>query len=114
VMYKDSADTLKAFDVALFGGTPEEKPEQYAASSPITYAERVAAPVLIIQGRSDSRTPPRQVEMYEEKMRSLGKSIEVHWYDTGHSGSYAQVEQSIHDQEIMLRFAYRVLGLGGG
>jgi hypothetical protein len=34
VQYEDSADTLKGYMVAFFGGTPEEKPEQYAASAP--------------------------------------------------------------------------------
>ena len=111
-MYEDSADTLKGYQVAFFGGTPEEKPQEYAASSPITYAENVAAPVLIIQGHNDTRTTPRQVEMYEKKMRSLGKPIEIHWFDAGHLGSFAQVEQSIEHQELMLRFAYRILGLG--
>jgi len=64
--------------------------------------------MLIIQGRNDTRTPARPVEMYEEKMRALGKSIEAHWFDTGHLGSFAQVEQSIEHQELMLRFAYRI------
>jgi len=45
---------------------------------------------------------------YEEKLRSLGKQIEVHWFDAGH-GSLDQ-EQQIQHQEKMLDFAYRVLG----
>ena len=110
VSYEDSADTLRGYLVALLGGTPDEKPEQYAASSPITYAENVQAPVLIIQGRNDTRTPARPVEMYEAKLKTLGKSVEVHWFDTGHMGSFAQVKQSIEHQERMLRFAYRILG----
>jgi len=81
INYEDSADTLKGYNVALFGGTPAEKPKEYAASSPITYAENVRAPVLIIQGHNDTRTPPRQIVMYEEKLKSLGKSIEVHWFE---------------------------------
>ena len=43
-------------------------------------------------------------------MKSLGKAIEVHWFDTGHMGSFAQIEESIDHQERMLRFAYRILG----
>ncbi|MGH2592300.1 MAG: prolyl oligopeptidase family serine peptidase, partial [Anaerolineae bacterium] len=77
-MYEDSADTLKGYQVAMFGGTREEKPEQYAASSPITYAEHVKAPVLIVTGRNDTRTPARPIEAYEAKLKALGKSIEVH------------------------------------
>jgi hypothetical protein len=48
--------------------------------------------------------------MYEEKMRSLGKPIEVQWFDAGHIVSFAKVELSIEHQERMLRFADRVLG----
>ncbi len=112
VQYEDSADTLRGYQRALFEGTPEEKPEQYAASSPITYAERVSAPVLIIQGRNDTRTPARPIEMYEQRMKAIGKDIDVRWFDSGHLGSFAQVEQSIQFQEWMLRFAYRILGQG--
>jgi dienelactone hydrolase len=108
MQYEDSADTLKGYQRALFGGTPQEKPEQYAASSPITYAYQVQAPVLIIQGRNDTRTPARPVEQYETKLKQLGKQVEVHWFEAGHSG--AGVEQAIRHQELMLRFAGRVLG----
>ncbi len=109
VQYEDTADTLRGVQVALLGGTPQENPEQYARSSPITYAERVAAPVLIIQGRNDTRTPARPIEIYEAKMQELGKDIEVHWFDAGHLGSFAQIDEAIEHHELMLRFAYRVL-----
>ena len=57
LQYEDEAETLRGYLVALFGGGPEDKPEQYANSSPVTYGERVTAPVLIIQGRNDTRCP---------------------------------------------------------
>jgi dipeptidyl aminopeptidase/acylaminoacyl peptidase len=105
--YEDEAETLRGYDRQLFGGTPEEKPEQYAAASPITYAEAVRAPVLVIQGRNDTRCPARQVEEYEARLKALGKPIELHWFDAGHMG--AGVEQSIQHHELMLRFACRVI-----
>ncbi len=108
LMYEDQAETLRGYQRALFGGTPEEKPEAHRASSPITYAEQVRAPILVIQGSNDTRCPPRQMRAYEARMRELGKPIEVHWFDAGH-GSRA-MEQSIQHQEVMLEFAYRVLG----
>ena len=107
--YEDAAETLKKYCVAIFGGTPEEKPEQYRKSSPITYAENVQAPVLIIQGRNDTRTPARPIEVYEQKMKSLGKEIKVVWFDAGHVGPFAQVEQAINNQELMMDFATRVI-----
>jgi len=110
ISFEDAAETLRAYEVSLFGGTPAEKPEQYRLSSPICYVENVKAPVLIFQGRNDTRTPARPVELYERKMKSLGKDIEIHWYDTGHAGSWTSVEEGIRAQELMLRFAYRVLG----
>lgn len=108
--YEDEAETLKGYQAAIFGGTPEEKPQQYAASSPITYAAHVTAPVLIIQGRHDTRTPARPIRMYEETMKALGKSIEVHWFEAGHLGAVADVELAIAHQEMMLRFAERIVG----
>jgi dipeptidyl aminopeptidase/acylaminoacyl peptidase len=111
LMYEDQADLGRAYQVSLFGGTPQERPAQHAASSPITYAEAVRAPVLIIQGRNDTRTPARQVERYVDRLRTLGKTVELHWFDAGHLG--AGVEQAIAHQELMLHFAYRVLTNGG-
>lgn len=108
IAYEDEAETLRAYDRGLMGGTPQEKPEAYAASSPITYAAQVQAPLLIIQGRNDTRCPPRSVEVYEAKMRELGKAIEVDWFDAGHGS--LQDDLRIDHQERMMRFAYRVLG----
>lgn len=105
--FEDESDTLRAYDVALFGGTPENMREAYVKSSPITYAERVQAPVIIIQGRNDTRDPARQVVDYEAKMRALGKPIEVHWFDAGHI--VGKVDQAIEHQELFLNFAQRTL-----
>ncbi|MEP6985373.1 MAG: prolyl oligopeptidase family serine peptidase, partial [Chloroflexota bacterium] len=108
VMYEDEAETLRGYQRGLFGGAPEEVPEITRSSSPITYADQVRAPVLVIQGSNDTRCPARQMRGYEDKMKSLGKSINIEWFDAGH-GSRAQ-EQSIKFQEMMLRFTYQVLG----
>lgn len=108
--YEQSADTLRGYQLSLFGGTPEEKPEVYAKSSPITYAENVRSPILIIQGRNDTRTPAQPIVLYEEKLKALGKPIEVHWFEAGHQGSFADSKLGEAHHERMLRFAYRILG----
>jgi acetyl esterase/lipase len=105
--FEDESETIRGFDVAIMGGTPEEAPEVYRRASPITYCEQVRAPVVIIQGHNDTRCPPRPVALYEARMKELGKSCEVHWYDAGHFVSSA--EQAIEHQEIFLEFVYRVL-----
>jgi dipeptidyl aminopeptidase/acylaminoacyl peptidase len=108
LMYEDQSESLRGYQRALFGGTPDEVPEATRKSSPITYAENIAAPIQVIQGENDTRTPARQLRLYEEKLKSLGKPIEVHWFNAGH-GSLAK-EQQIEHQELQLNFAYRVLG----
>jgi dipeptidyl aminopeptidase/acylaminoacyl peptidase len=108
LMYEDQAETLRGYQRSLFGGTPDELPDTHAASSPITYAENLRAPLLVIQGKNDTRCPARQMEAYEKKLNTLGKEISIHWFDAGH-GSRA-MEQNIEHQELMLRWAYRVLG----
>jgi len=107
-LYEDSADAMRGVQRAFFGGAPDEVPEATRKSSPITYAEQIKAPIFVIQGENDTRCPARQMKLYEEKLRSLDKQIEVHWFNAGH-GSRAQ-EQQIKHQELMLNFAYRVLG----
>jgi dipeptidyl aminopeptidase/acylaminoacyl peptidase len=107
-MYEDEAESLRGYQRALFGGAPDEVPEATRKSSPITYAEQIKAPVMVIQGENDTRCPARQMKVYEAKLKSLGKQIEVHWFSAGH-GSRAQ-DQQIEHQEKMLNFAYRVLG----
>src|SRR5215213_533591 len=109
MLYEDSSETLRGYCSAMFGGTPADKPEQYAASSPMADVERVRAPLLIIQGRNDSRTPARPVEIYVERLRALGKAVEIEWFDAGHLGGFANSDLGIGHQERMLRFAQAVL-----
>jgi dipeptidyl aminopeptidase/acylaminoacyl peptidase len=107
LMYEDQAETLRAYQRSLFGGTPSEKPEAHQAASPITYAEHIKASILVIQGRNDTRCPARQMQAYEAKLKSLGKLIQIHWFDAGH-GSKA-TEQQIEHQSLQLQFAYSLL-----
>lgn len=109
LQYEDSSDMLKGFLRAFFGGTPDEKHVQYAKSSPVTYVDKIQAPILIFQGKHDTRTPARPVEIFEQKMKALGKDIEVLWFGGGHGGGFGDVEMSIQHQEMMLAFAHRVL-----
>lgn len=95
--------TLKAFGDRLFLGSPEEKPEAWKAASPITYAENLNAPVLIIQGSNDSRTPAEPIHVYEKRLKELGKDIHVKWYEAGHLGP--TTNQWIEFTQLMLDFA---------
>ncbi|MEU9195057.1 S9 family peptidase [Streptomyces hundungensis] len=106
--YHDEMEALKAMDRTLLGGTPEEVPERFRASSPLTYVDAVAAPVYISAGVNDPRCPIRQVENYVERLVARGAVHEVYRYDAGH-GSLV-VEERIKQVRLELDFANRHLG----
>jgi dipeptidyl aminopeptidase/acylaminoacyl peptidase len=104
--YEDSSDLLRSYQRMLFRGGPEERRDAMRAGSPLTYVDDVRAPVLIIQGRNDTRTPARPVERYVERLRGRGHPVEIEWFEAGHLG--ASDELAIGHQRLMLEFARRV------
>ena len=105
--YHDEMEALKSLDRTLLGGTPEEVPERFAASSPLTYVDDVRAPVFISAGVNDPRCPIRQVENYVERLERRGAPHEVYRYDAGH-GSLV-VEERIKQLRLEIDFALRHL-----
>ncbi|GHF28014.1 peptide hydrolase [Kitasatospora xanthocidica] len=105
--YADEMEALKSLDRTLFGGTPEEVPDRFTASSPLTYVDRVRVPVYISAGVNDPRCPIRQIENYVERLEQLGKPHEVYRYDAGH-GSLV-VEERIKQLRLELDFVRRHL-----
>jgi dipeptidyl aminopeptidase/acylaminoacyl peptidase len=85
--YKEEAPSLQAMDRALFGGTPEEKPDLYERSNPITYADNVDAPVLFVIGENDSRCPLGQALAYVDKLAERNAPHEVYRFGTGHGSA---------------------------
>ncbi|MYT31918.1 prolyl oligopeptidase family serine peptidase [Streptomyces sp. SID8354] len=107
--YHDEMEALKAMDRTLLGGTPEEVPERFEASSPLTYVDAVRAPVYISAGVNDPRCPIRQVENYVQRLEQRAHPHEVYRYDAGH-GSLV-VEERIKQVRLELDFAQRYLKL---
>jgi Tol biopolymer transport system component/dienelactone hydrolase len=103
--FADEMEQLQAVDRALFGGTPDEVPERFVRSSPISYAEYVRAPVLVMYGRNDPRCPERQVERYLARLAELRVPWEEYRFDAGH-GSLV-VEERITQMRIELDFVRR-------
>ncbi|MBV1935974.1 prolyl oligopeptidase family serine peptidase [Streptomyces sp. BV286] len=106
--YHDEMEALKAMDRTLLGGTPEEVPERFEASSPLTYVDAVKAPVYISAGVNDPRCPIRQVENYVVRLAAREADHEVYRYDAGH-GSLV-VDERIKQVRLELDFAERHLG----
>jgi len=105
--YEDETASLQAFDRALFGGSPEEVPEVYAAASPITYVADVRAPVLVLAGLNDPRCPLRQVENYVAALRERGGVVELYQYGGGHGSHVA--DERLRQMRVQLDFVRRHL-----
>ncbi|MFJ5549252.1 prolyl oligopeptidase family serine peptidase [Streptomyces sp. NPDC093225] len=101
--YHDEMEALKALDRTLFGGTPEEVPDRFTASSPLTYVDAVRAPVYIAAGVNDPRCPIRQIDNYVDRLAARGAVHEVYRYDAGH-GSLV-VEERIKQLRMEIEFA---------
>jgi dipeptidyl aminopeptidase/acylaminoacyl peptidase len=81
---EDTPPFIKAYDSSLFGASIEENPDAYRASSPLTYADNVIAPVFITAGENDPRCPVRQVDVYVEALRTRHHDVRYERLDTGH------------------------------
>ena len=87
----------------LLGGTPEEVPDRFAASSPLTYVDDVKAPVYISAGVNDPRCPIRQIDNYVARLAARSAPHEVYRYDAGH-GSLV-VDERIKQLRLEMEFA---------
>ena len=107
--YADEMEQLRAFDRALFGGSPEERPDAYRSSSPLTYVDEVRVPVLVLAGENDPRCPIQQVDNYLDALAARGDvHYEVSRFDAGH-GSLV-VDQTIRHVATEIGFALRAVG----
>ena len=71
-----------------FGGPYEEIPEEYEERSPVNYVDNVRVPQLLLQGLRDAAVPPRQSQVWAERMREAGRGdllTYVEYPDEDHS-----------------------------
>ncbi len=110
--YEDEAPSLQMMDRGLFGAGPDEVRSMYVERSPITYVDRVSAPVLILAGENDSRCPIRQIDNYADALRARGGDVSMYRYTTGHSSFV--IEERVRQVREQLGFVARhVPGVAG-
>lgn len=71
-----------------FGGSYDEIPEEYDRRSPVNFVGAVEVPQLLLQGLRDAAVPPRQSQVWAERMRAAGKGdllTYVEYPDEDHS-----------------------------
>ncbi|HEX6988516.1 MAG TPA: S9 family peptidase [Bacillota bacterium] len=71
--------------MARWVGDPDEDAEMLRERSPITYADQIRAPLLVIQGAQDPRVVKAESDQMVERLRDLGRHVEyLVFEDEGH------------------------------
>lgn len=86
-MWKHEDALLQAYQRGLIG-SPEDSPEVYTASSPMTYIKAAKAPLLVMQGENDIRVPPGQSKAVMEVLKAKGNIVEGVFYPAEGHGFY--------------------------
>lgn len=91
MQYEDEPVYFKSRDQERFRGTPKTARLRFVRSSPITYADRIQAPVLLLHGKNDMRCPPRQIKYFVKTLKKMNKNVSVVWFTLGHTGEFTDV-----------------------
>lgn len=83
-MLKHEDASLQAYQLSLIGDPVKDK-AVYDADSPMTYIRHAKAPLLVLQGENDIRVPRGQAAEVVETLKSVGATVDVHYYpEEGH------------------------------
>ena len=73
---------VRALLEAFLGGSPDERPEQYAKASPVTYVTRPLPPTLLVHGSHDHIVEVRFARTMYKRLRAVGTTailLEIPW-----------------------------------
>jgi len=84
-------------------GDPEKDYEMLIKISPITHAEKIKAPLMIIHGGNDPRVPISEALQLVEKLRKLGRKVEfIRLGDEGHG--LAKINNRVRVMSRLIEF----------
>jgi dipeptidyl aminopeptidase/acylaminoacyl peptidase len=89
---------------SIVGALPEHA-SRYVERSPVNRADAITAPLLILQGDRDEVVPLAQSQAMVDRLRALGRTVELHVYEgEGHGwGKPATVVDELERTEDFLR-----------
>jgi dipeptidyl aminopeptidase/acylaminoacyl peptidase len=89
---------------SIVGPLPETA-ARYRERSPVNRADAIVAPLLILQGADDKVVPLAQSQAIHDRLRALGRTVELHVYEgEGHGwGRPATVSDELERTESFLR-----------
>ncbi|WP_304190283.1 S9 family peptidase [Phenylobacterium aquaticum] len=78
-MMKHEDAALQQYQRSLIGDPVTDK-AVYEASSPMTYIRQAKAPLLVLQGENDIRVPVGQAREVVATLKSVGATVDAHYY----------------------------------
>ncbi|KAG6919675.1 hypothetical protein DXG01_002618 [Tephrocybe rancida] len=94
----------------LIGGTSAQIPDVFRDRSPLNHADKIVAPLLILQGEIDKVVPKEQAELIYESVKAKGGFVEYKLY-LGEGHGWRREENIVDALERELDFYERVLKL---
>jgi dipeptidyl aminopeptidase/acylaminoacyl peptidase len=89
-------------------GHPVEDRDRLLAASPLTYAEAIRAPLLVIQGAKDPRVVQAESDQLVDRLRALGRDVEYELFeDEGHG--FTRYENEVRAWRLIVEFIERHL-----
>ncbi|MEU6947575.1 CocE/NonD family hydrolase [Streptomyces sp. NPDC046316] len=89
----DACDTVRLLNSGRYRDADTRKMLDFARSvSPVSYLDRVKAPTLVVQGRSDSLFNLNEAQDTYERLQARGVETKMIWQSWGHSGGQAPGE----------------------
>src|SRR5262249_18420118 len=74
--YRETPGSRAALLFGL-GGTPDQKPDDYRAASPVNFVDRIKTPLLIVHGDADADVPVSQATEMAEALKRAHKDYEL-------------------------------------
>ena len=89
--------------IPLLGGGPADRPEAYRKASPLTYAGKNSAPILLIHGAEDKMVPVEQSRKLYDKIATAGGSAALNVVEgEGHGFRPEKLHQSLVQMTLFL------------
>ncbi|WP_022880784.1 S9 family peptidase [Gryllotalpicola ginsengisoli] len=105
---KETHDFESRYLDGLIGPLPEAS-DLYESRAPLTNVDRLATPVLLLQGLDDPIVPPAQAERFIAALETKGIPYAFRFYG-GESHGFRKAETQIDARESELSFYGQVLG----
>ncbi|MEM4969770.1 MAG: S9 family peptidase [Sulfolobales archaeon] len=90
-------------------GDPEVHGDIMIKLSPITYVDRIKAPLMVIHGARDPRVPVTEAEQLVEALRSRGKEVRyIRLEDEGHGISKVKNRIRVYSEAVKFIYSHLV------